>query len=309
MSWDGRAPTRRLGRRRCSGGSGAGGSGCSGLPVACGAAPVAQCAERGRHLVQWRRGDHEQAEAGEQEQHRDGEPRGQALLQRVAEQEADQAALRVGGGAAAHDVQHAEGAERQRQPADDEAAEAAGTVLRVVVGRGPRSGGVQDAPRPEQQEQGQQQGALAEGRRQRAVDRGTGAAGPPPGAAGADEGEHEQQEREAVAPVRRVDALGASPQGTHAAGGQPARPGDQAEQRPDDDDDLVPDLRREAGTPGRRAPRGARLAGVRFDVAVDRPPLPLRGRVVVVVRLAMAGRYRSVPPVTAVPSRTRRPPA
>jgi hypothetical protein len=65
-------------------------------------------------------GHDEQAEPGEQHEDRDRQPGGEPLLQRVAEQEADEAALAVGRHGSAHDVQDAERAEGERRPADGE---------------------------------------------------------------------------------------------------------------------------------------------------------------------------------------------
>jgi hypothetical protein len=129
---------------------------------------VAQGGDRSGHLVQRRRGHDEQAEAGEQHQHRDGHPRREPALQRVAEQEADDPALVGAGLGALHDVEHAEAAEGEREPADDQAAEAALGV--AVLARGG-----EHAPGAEQQQRRQEQRPPAEHRRQPGVD---GRAGP-----------------------------------------------------------------------------------------------------------------------------------
>ena len=109
-----------------------------------------------RAPVQRRRGDDQQAEAGEQQQHGHGEQAVSAVLERVAEQEADERrpCRRVGCVGRVHDVHDAEHAERERGPADD----AAGRGRRCSVGvaaaparrRASSSSGSSSAPHAEQ---------------------------------------------------------------------------------------------------------------------------------------------------------------
>ena len=252
---------------------------------------VAQGLERVGHLVQRRRGDDEQAEAGEQQQHRDGQPRRQSARERVAEQEADEAALVVGRLRALHDVQHPEAAEGEREPAHDEASEAAGGRVLVLLRRG------EHPPGAEQQQRRQEQRAPAEHRGEGLVDGLAGLAGVPPRAAGGDEGEREQQQAEAVAAVGRVDALRAVTGGRQAVAEEPDGAHEHAAERPQHGTDPGGDGRERAAALGLAGggPAGRRALGRRAVPDVLRPPLPLRGRVVVDVRLAMR---RTLPPRT-----------
>jgi hypothetical protein len=143
------------------------------------------------------RGDDQQPEQGQQQQQRDREPGGQPLLERVAEQEADEAALLVTWGGALDHVDDAEHAEGERQPADRQPAS---TALAVGVAQHP--------PGTQGQQRRQQQGALAEDRGERLVDALPGATGVPPGAPGGHHGERQQQQAEPVAPVRGVEVTG-----------------------------------------------------------------------------------------------------
>ena len=63
-----------------------------GPSAARGASPVAQIGEPVGNPVHGRRGDHEQAEAGQQEEQRDGDPGGDGAGQRCGQQPADEAA-------------------------------------------------------------------------------------------------------------------------------------------------------------------------------------------------------------------------
>ncbi len=219
---------------------------------------VAQGLEPGRHLVDRRRRDDEQPEDGQQHEHRDGQPGRQALLQRVAEQEADQAALLVARQVAAHDVDDPEGAERQGQPADDEPA-AAALALRVA----------QHPPRAEHEQRRQEERSTAERGGEDLVDLLPRAAGVPPRTARGDQREREQQQAEAVAAVGGVEVAG-------AAAGRPAGAADGVRGHLQDADDGPDESADQHGDAVQQLPERARPLRLRAPLGAGGPLL--RGR-------------------------------
>ena len=215
---------------------------------------VAQLREPGGHLVDRRRGDHEDAEEGEQDQQRhDDVRRPHQVEQQAGHDEADGAAgglervgvaergLRVAVG----DVDDAEHAERERGPADDLAP--GGTVVQRVA---------HVAPADEDQHQRQEPADLA--------DR-SGGDGPddlhdaarelPPDGGRGDHGQAEHDQPDAVATVLGLEVAGGAPD---AARGRPQTVGDR---HPDGGDTVT-----------QRAEGAEHRTGAVADGARSRPP-------------------------------------
>ena len=236
------------------------------------------------HLVDRRRGDDEQAEAGEQQQDGDGEPgRERRCASGSPSRKPTRPPASLGRpGGRVTTCSDAERAERQRGPAEDEPAAAALAV-----------GVAQHAPGRQGEQQRQQQRALAERAGETSATVSPGAAGVPPGAAGGDERGGEQQQAEAVAAVRRVEVLGAA--GGGAGGAADARGRGEARARPATARNSARTSRATpwaswATRPGRRCGGAARLLAARgacgpaswragLRALRDRAPLPVRGRV------------------------------
>ena len=234
--------------------------------------PVAGLGELGRHLVERRRGDDEDAEEGEQREQRHHDVlRAEQVEQQARDDVADRAAgaAQVAGVAehglrvALGDLDDAEDAEGERGPADDLAAGGA-VVLGVAHGAPPD---VEERERDEEAD-------LAD----RALDHGAGgvhdrAGQLPPDGGGDDDGDAEEEQADAVAAVL----------GLEVAGGVPDAAGDRADavgDRQPDRGDPAEDQREEARDRTRAVAHGARGGTLRSRLALARGPLDrlLRGR-------------------------------
>ena len=243
---------RRDGRRRRTGSAAASASAGSSVAGQVDALRLAvlrvhaQLTQAGRDVAEPGPGEHEHAEAQHQQEHRQRDPRGDALREQPAGEVAERAArvhaAEVVRRQVGEDVQDAEDGQDEQQRADHEPR----PLLRLRVRAHQR-----DADHQQRQRQ-RHGGGTHHGPRadlQVAADR-TGRA--PPDAGARDHAESDQRERESVTAVRRLQLLGAPDRAGDAAGAL----GEQAPAATQAAEQRTADRRLAGGPADRRLTRG-----------------------------------------------------